>query len=51
MSQDKSTKEKILAAAKELFLAHGFAGASMGEIGRQAAVNHSLLFYHFKNIL
>ena len=49
MSQDKSTKEKIIHAAKELFLAHGYAGASMGEIGRLAGVNHSLLFYHFKN--
>lgn len=49
MSQDKSTKEKIIEAAKDLFLAHGFAGASMGQIGRCAGVNHSLLFYHFKN--
>ncbi len=49
MSQDKSTKEKIILAAKELFLAHGFAGASMGQIGKLAGVNHSLLFYHFKN--
>lgn len=49
MSQDKTTKEKIIHAAKDLFLAHGFAGASMGQIGKLANVNHSLLFYHFKN--
>jgi AcrR family transcriptional regulator len=46
---NKSTKEKILTAAKELFVAHGFAGTSMGKVAKLAGVNHSLIFHHFQN--
>ncbi len=49
MSKELSTKEKIIKAAKKLFLQHGFAGVSMGQIRDLAGVTHSLLFYHFKN--
>lgn len=44
-----STKEKILSAARTLFVAHGFAGTAMGKIAKLAEVNHSLIFHHFGN--
>lgn len=46
---NKPTKDKILAAARILFIEHGFAGTSMGNIAKQAGVTHSLLFHHFGN--
>lgn len=45
----ETTKSKILAAARSLFVENGFAGTSMGNIAKLAAVNHSLIFHHFKN--
>lgn len=44
-----TTKDKILRAARVLFVNHGFAGTSMGNIAKLAQVNHSLIFHHFKN--
>jgi AcrR family transcriptional regulator len=44
-----TTKDKILTAAKELFVAHGFAGTSMGKVAKLAGVNQSLIFHHFQN--
>lgn len=44
-----STKEKILSAARTLFVEHGFAGTAMGKIAQLAEVNHSLIFHHFGN--
>jgi AcrR family transcriptional regulator len=44
-----STPEKILQAARLLFVEHGFSGTSMGQIAAKAGVNHSLLFHHFGN--
>jgi len=32
-----------------LFVTHGFAGTSIGNIAKLAEVNHSLIFHHFKN--
>jgi AcrR family transcriptional regulator len=43
------TSEKILKAARSLFMERGFSGTSMGQIALKAGVNHSLLFHHFKN--
>lgn len=43
------TKDKILNAAKNLFVNQGFAGTSMSMIAKAAQVNHSLIFHHFKN--
>ncbi|QLY80147.1 TetR family transcriptional regulator [Clostridium intestinale] len=41
------TKNKILAAAKELFAKKGFDGTSTREIVNSAGVNISLIAYHF----
>lgn len=43
------TSDKILKAARTLFVEKGFSGTSMGQIAAKAGVNHSLLFHHFKN--
>lgn len=48
-TKDHITKVKILAAAKTLFIEHGFAGTSIGKIAKLAQVNHSLVFHHFTN--
>lgn len=48
MSQE-SKKHKILKAARELFVVHGYAGTSIGKIAKLAGVNHSLIFHHFNN--
>jgi AcrR family transcriptional regulator len=47
--QEFSTKNKILAAARKLFVEHGYAGTSVGKIAKLADVNHSLVFHHFQN--
>lgn len=44
-----STKDKILASARKLFVEHGFDGASIADIAKEAGVNHSLVFHHFGN--
>lgn len=49
MINKETTKDKILTAARTLFVSHGFAGTSIGNIAKLAAVNHSLVFHHFKN--
>lgn len=46
---EEPTKHKILTAARQLFVEHGFAGTSMGKIAKLAGVNHSLLFHYFGN--
>lgn len=49
MIKKETTKEKILSAARVLFIKLGFAGTSIGNIAKLAGVNHSLIFHHFKN--
>ena len=44
-----STKEKILKAARKIFVEQGFAGASISMIAGLAEINHSLIFHHFEN--
>lgn len=43
------TPDKILSAARKLFVEHGFAGTSISDIASEAKVNHSLIFHHFGN--
>lgn len=42
-------KDRILSAARELFIEKGFTGTSVGEIVSKAEITHSLLFHHYKN--
>ena len=42
------TRQKILIAAKEVFLQNGFAGARMRDISDKANINKGLLHYYFK---
>ena len=45
----KTTEEKILRAATQVFARHGVSGATTRAIARQARVNEVTLFRHFKN--
>ena len=47
--KEKSTEEKILAAAKKVFVAKGMAGARMQDIADEAGINKALLHYYFRN--
>ena len=47
--KDKSTEERILAAAKKIFLTKGMSGARMQDIADEAGINKALLHYYFKN--
>jgi len=44
-----STQERILAAAKKVFLEQGMAGARMQDIADRAGINKALLHYYFRN--
>jgi TetR/AcrR family transcriptional regulator len=46
---DPEARAKILAAAEELFAARGFAGTSVRDIARSAAVNSAMIHYYFGN--
>jgi TetR/AcrR family transcriptional regulator len=47
--KDTSTEERILSAAKKIFVLKGMAGARMQDIADEAGINKALLHYHFKN--
>lgn len=47
--QDASTEEKILAAARQVFLQRGSAGARMQDIADAAGINKALLHYYFRS--
>jgi TetR/AcrR family transcriptional regulator len=47
--KEKSTEEKILAAAKNIFVSKGMAGARMQDIADEAGINKALLHYYFRN--
>lgn len=47
--RDSSTEEKILAAAKKVFVQKGMAGARMQDIADEAGINKALLHYYFSN--
>ena len=42
-----STKTRVLDAATRVFLAHGFAGASMEMVRQEAEVSNGSLYHHF----
>lgn len=46
---DKSTGQKILDAAKEVFVRKGADGARMQEIADEAGINKALLHYYFRS--
>ena len=46
---EKSTEEKILAAAKKVFIAKGMYGARMQDIADEAGINKALLHYYFRS--
>jgi len=46
--EDRSGRERILAAAEKLFAERGFDRTSTARIAAEASVPHGLIFYHFK---
>ena len=44
----QSTENKILEAAKKVFILHGLEGTSMQQIADEAGINKSLLHYYFR---
>lgn len=46
--RDGETEQKILAAARNVFVRRGTAGARMQEIAQEAGVNQALLHYYFR---
>ncbi|HEU4574858.1 MAG TPA: TetR/AcrR family transcriptional regulator [Chitinophagaceae bacterium] len=49
MVKDQTTEDKILAAAKKVFVRKGMAGARMQDIADEAGINKALLHYYFRN--
>lgn len=47
--QDGTTEEKILAAARKVFLNKGMDGARMQDIADEAGINKALLHYYFRS--
>lgn len=47
--EEKNTEEKILEAAKNVFLKKGMAGSRMQEIADEANINKSLLHYYYRS--
>ncbi|MEP6990633.1 MAG: TetR family transcriptional regulator [bacterium] len=46
---DRETQQKILDAARSVFIRRGTAGARMADIAREAGVNQALLHYYFRS--
>jgi len=49
MKKDLTTEEKILSAAKKIFLSKGMDGARMQDIADEAGINKALLHYYFRS--
>ena len=47
--KDDNTEERILAAAKNVFLKEGMAGARMQDIADEAGINKAMLHYYFRS--
>lgn len=48
-ARDGETEQRILDAARTVFIRRGTAGARMQEIAREAGVNQALLHYYFRS--
>ena len=48
-SKDKGAEQKILDAAKKVFMTQGMAGARMQDIADEAGINKALLHYYFRD--
>ena len=46
---DQSTEEKILEAARKVFISKGMSGARMQDIADEAGINKALLHYYFRS--
>lgn len=44
-----NTKDKILIAAKEIFIEYGYENAKVNEIASRADVTKTMLYYHYKS--
>jgi len=44
-----ATQERILVAATELFLAQGYEGTTMAQVGESARVSRATVFWHFSD--
>jgi len=49
MSGDDSTRNKIMAAAWEVFVEKGYDGARMQEIANRAGANKAMIYYYFNS--
>src|SRR3954470_16415970 len=49
MAKDSDTENRILLAARAVFMRRGTAGARMQEIAEEAGVNQALLHYYFRS--
>src|SRR6476660_2348313 len=47
--KDKGAEERILAAARKVFVKKGMAGARMQDIADEAGINKALLHYYFRS--
>lgn len=48
-TRDNDTRQRIVAAARELFVKQGHDGVNMRELAEKAGVNKGLLHYYFKS--
>ena len=49
IKKEQNTEERILSAAKKIFLREGMAGARMQDIADEAGINKAMLHYYFRN--
>ena len=49
MTEELSAEERILAAARKIFIKKGYDGARMQEIADEAGINKAMLHYYFRN--
>lgn len=49
LKKDATTEEKIIEAARKVFVKQGMAGARMQEIADEAGINKAMLHYYFRS--